>query len=240
MSKVLGLLRARRVGRQHWLALLVMVGATIAATWLTPQRSFYEELGRPDYASIIPSGFADWIEIENTRGALIAPAQTDVLATTYSQIVSRIYLHKPSGRHLMLSLAYGDVQQGARQLHRPESCYGSQGFVIQNLALEPVSFRNRSLDTFRMSAARGGRVEQVSYWIRVGDKLVAGPAYELNTARMINGLKGTVVDGLLFRVSEISSDIDASISLHNRFITDLLGSVAVGNHRSLIGRQVSA
>ena len=46
----------------------------------------------------------------------------------------------------MLSLAYGDVQQGVRQLHRPESCYSSQGFKIEGPHAGKLEFDGRGLD----------------------------------------------------------------------------------------------
>ena len=57
----------------------------------------------------------------------------------------------------------------------------------------------------RMDTVLGRRNEPVTYWIRVGDKVVRG-AIEQNLARVRYGLQRKVPDGLLFRVSEINPD----------------------------------
>jgi EpsI family protein len=203
-----------------------MIGSLAAATWLTPRTTWYDKLGKPDYQALVPADFGDWAEDRNAGRALVVPAETtEKLNTIYSQVVSRIYIHKPSGRRLMLSLAYGDVQQGVRQLHRPESCYSSQGFTIGPLVLQTIDAAGRRLEVFRMTASAGGRTEQVTYWIRVGDRIITGPADELNFTRMELGLKGVVADGLLFRVSEIAASATDSDALQDRFIGDLVHAV---------------
>jgi len=215
-----------RLRARHWAALLWMVSSLAAATWLTPRTTWYDKLGKPDYQALVPAAFGDWAEDPDAGRALVVPAETtEKLNMIYSQIVSRTYIHKPSGRRLMLSLAYGDVQQGVRQLHRPEACYSSQGFTITPLTLQTIHLDDRSLDVFRMTATAGARTEQVTYWIRVGDRVITGPADELNFTRMALGLEGVIADGLLFRVSEIAASAPDSDALQDRFIGDLLHAV---------------
>jgi len=224
-----------RLRPQHWAALLWMVGSLAAATWLTPRTTWYDKLGKPDYQALVPGAFGDWAE-ESAGSALVVPAQTtDALKEIYTQMVNRVYVHKPSGRRIMLSLAYGDVQQGVRQLHRPESCYSSQGFTIGPLVPQTIDAAGRRLEVFRMSASAGGRTEQVTYWIRVGDRIITGPADELNFTRMALGLKGVVADGLLFRVSEIAASATDSDALQDRFIGDLLDAVSPGRLPAFLG-----
>jgi EpsI family protein len=139
----------------------------------------------------------------------------------------------------MLSLAYDEVQQGIRQLHRPESCYSSQGFAIKSLSPDRLQVDGRSLDVFRMTAAIGNRNEQVTYWIRMGDRVIEGPPYELNLTRMVMGLKGMVADGLLFRVSEIAPEAQDSNPIQDRFIMDLLRAVTPVGQATLIGRPLT-
>jgi len=215
-----------RIPRHIWAALILMIASLAAATWLTPRTTWYDKLGRPDYDTLVPRAFGDWAAVPDAGNVFVIPAQTDALNVIYSQIVSRTYVHQPTGRRIMLSLAYGEVQQGVRQLHRPEACYSSQGFKIDGPHAGKLEFDGRALDVFRMGAVAPGRNEQVTYWIRVGDKIITGPADELNFTRMAMGLEGIVADGLLFRVSEVTRDTDSD-ALQDRFVADLLH--AVGN-----------
>jgi EpsI family protein len=229
-----------KAGAQYWTALLLMVASLGFATWLTPHATWYERLGRPDYQTIVPASFGDWIDTGEADTGVVSPVQGEALRAVYSQIVSRTYLHKPTGRRIMLSLAYGEVQQGIRRLHRPESCYSSQGFAIKSLSPDRLQVDGRSLDVFRMTAAIGNRNEQVTYWIRMGDRLIGGPPYELGLTRMALGLKGIVADGLLFRVSEITADAQGSNLLQDQFIRDLLRAVTPSRHATLIGLPVTS
>jgi EpsI family protein len=140
----------------------------------------------------------------------------------------------------MLSLAYGEVQQGATQLHRPEACYSSQGFTLQSVGPDLLTVGARKLDVFRMTAMIGRRIEQVTYWIRMGDRLIAGSSFNLNLTRMEMGLKGIIADGLLFRVSEISPNATASKQLQDQFVRDLLFTVSPAQQATLIGKPIAS
>jgi EpsI family protein len=136
----------------------------------------------------------------------------------------------------MLSLAYGDNQTFSKQLHRPESCYSSQGFNIQALHAEQMLANGHKIELQRMTAQVSDRQEQVSYFIRIGDRVVSGPPTNINLARMHMGLKGYIADGLLFRVSEISDDDNSSQQLHDQFINDLLKTLSPAQQAMLIGQ----
>jgi EpsI family protein len=212
-----------------------MVMSMAMATWLTPRMRWYDYLGHPDYQAIIPKSFGDWIETEDSTNGIVDPAITESLNVIYSQMANRTYLHKPSGRHVMVSVAYGVTQQGATQLHRPESCYSSQGFTIESLASDNLAVGYRSIPIYRMTTIRKPRTEQVTYWIRVGDRVIDGPPYRLNLTRMSLALHGFIADGLLFRTSEITSNARDSYLLQDRFIGDLLNALTPHNKRTLIG-----
>jgi len=223
----------------HWAAAALMAFSLLAATWLTPRTTWYERLGRPDYQALVPTAFGDWVLAPATGYEFLVPAQTDALNEIYSQIVARTYIHQPTGRRIMLSLAYGDVQQGVRQLHRPESCYSSQGFNVGDPRPDQATVDGRNLDLFRLSAVAHERTEQVTYWIRIGDRIIMGPANDLNFTRMAMGLHGIIADGLLFRVSEIARDPADSDRLQDRFIGDLLAAVGPSHLSAFVGAPTS-
>ncbi len=222
---------------QHGLAAIFMAACFIAAGLMSPHQTWFDHIGRPEFKNIVPTQFGDWVENEGAAaGFIVDPQQQEALANLYTQIVSRTYLYKPSGRRIMLSLAYGDIQTYSRQLHHPESCYSSQGFKIENLHEEKMQAVGRPVSVYRMTAIAGERRERVTYWIRIGDKVISGPPRALNIARMTMALKGYVADGLLFRVSELAGDAKSSDPLQDQFINDLLNALSPAQQAMLIGQ----
>jgi EpsI family protein len=88
-------------------------------------------------------------------------------------------------------------------------------------------------------AAQSSRVEPITYWIIIGDKVPAS-----STARKIEqlkyGLTGKVPDGLLFRISSISTSISAdqdhAFNEQAGFINELLKGVSQEARVRLIGK----
>ena len=102
----------------------------------------------------------------------------------------------------MLSLAYGGDQSHDTQIHKPEVCYPAQGFRLLSSKKDTVQLLG-SVPVMRIITELGPRHEPVTYWIRVGDKVVRG-AIEQNLTPTSIAMGGHIPDGLLFRVSEIS------------------------------------
>lgn len=222
---------------QHWLAVIFMLICTLFAWWLNPQEKWFEHVGQPQFEQIIPPSFVDWAQVPDGSNTLIVnPQQQEALDNLYTQIVSRTYVQQSTGRRLMLSLAYGDNQTFSKQLHRPEACYSSQGFNIQALHAEQILANGHTIELQRMTAQVSDRQEQVSYFIRIGDRVVSGPPTNINLARMHMGLKGYIADGLLFRLSEISDDDKSSQQLQDQFINDLLKVLSPAQQAMLIGQ----
>ncbi len=232
--------RVRKPSLQQGLAAIFMAGCFAVAGLMAPHKTWFDHIGRPEFKNVIPKQFGDWVDNgDPNAGFVIDPQQEDALAALYTEVVSRIYVNKATGRRIMLSLAYGDIQTYAQQLHRPEACYSSQGFNIQNLHEEQLRAAGEPISVYRMTATAGGRLEQVTYWIRIGDKVISGPPTSLNIARMTMGLKGYVADGLLFRVSELSDDAKSSNLLQNQFINDLLHALSPAQQAMLIAQSTA-
>ena len=230
------LLSAHQPNVHHWLVVLLMLFSSLFAWWLTPEVQWFEHLGKPQFEEVIPPQFAAWSQVSDGNASLIVnPQQQEALNDLYTQVVSRTYVQKGSGRRLMLSLAYGDNQTFSKQLHRPEACYSSQGFSIQQLHPEEILANGQAIEMQRMTAQVNDRLEQVSYFIRIGDQVVSGPSLNLNLARMHMGIKGYIADGLLFRVSEISDNEKLSYQVQDQFINDLLKALSPVQQGMLIG-----
>jgi EpsI family protein len=227
----------KQVSMAYWAFFALCVVALSVATWLTPHETWFNHIGKPDYEVVVPKQFGDWVDTgDGSGGLVVSPEQAAAVESVYSQVVSRAYQYKPTGEIVMLSVGYGEVQLRSKQLHRPEGCYSSQGFQISQFHPQQVQVGNFGLGLYRMSAEMGNRTEQVSYWIRVGDKIISGPATELNLKRMSMGLQGYIADGLLFRVSSIGTDAQKEQRLQDQFINDLLKTVGKSGQVALIGR----
>jgi EpsI family protein len=221
---------------QHWLVFFFMATCFAIASWLKPHFTWYEHIGSPQFEQVVPKSFGDWIEVtEANSSSVVNPEVQEAVNNLYTQVVSRVYEQKTTGRRIILSLAYGDNQTFSKQLHRPESCYSSQGFKINNLYEEKINVINRPMMVNRMSANIGSRVEQVTYWIRIGDRVISGPPAVLNISRLEMGLKGYVTDGLLFRVSELTEDDNLSHPFQDQFINDFLHALSPNQQAMLIG-----
>ena len=240
MSTEMSLSANHKVNTQHWVVVVFMACSFAVAWWLTPKATWFEHIGSPQFEQITPKRFGDWAQVVDVDGGtIIDPEQQDAINNLYTQTVSRTYVQQATGRRIMLSLAYGDNQTFSKQLHRPEACYSSQGFKIENLHDTKMQVLGQLLTINRMTGIIGQRVEQVTYWIRIGDKVISGPATALNMARMGMGLKGFVADGLLFRVSEVSEDAESSYILQNQFINDFLQALNPAQQMMMLGLKQS-
>jgi EpsI family protein len=136
----------------------------------------------------------------------------------------------------MLSIAYGGNQSRNLQVHRPEVCYAALGFQLLSLRKSSLADMPgvRPIPVMQMVTAQSLRNEPVTYWIRVGDQVVRGNV-ELGLARLSYGLRGYIADGLLFRVSSVTSRNEEGFDLQRRFVRDLLASMTAEQRRALVG-----
>jgi EpsI family protein len=222
------------ISRQTWIAAAIMLGALALGLFAAPTATWYDRLNRPDYATLIPRTFGEW-RSERDSDDVVSPQEAGSLDAVYSQTVSRRYVQTSTGRLVMLSVAYGERQYSGRQTHRPESCYSSQGFTVSDIRPTLLNVARSALPAYRMSANQGWRHERVTYWIRMGNRLMEGSGYHQTLTRLGMNMRGAIPDGLLFRVSEISSDNASSDVFLDRFISDLLSSVSGPDQTALIG-----
>ena len=224
------------ISRHHWLVAFFMLVCFVITIFITPHETWFDHLGRPQIEDVVPHQFGDWVEVTEGLGSTVVnPEQQYAINNLYTQTVSRVYEQRTTGRRVMLSVAYGDNQSFSKQLHRPEACYSSQGFNIEKVYEEKLQVNNQSIAVNRMLATIGSRVEQVTYWIRIGDGLISGPPTALNIARLKMSLKGYITDGLLFRVSEVNENQQDAHLLEDQFIHEFLGALSPAQQNILVG-----
>lgn len=224
-----------RSSRWHLvLAVALMLLCLVGAELIKPDRYAADETGVPDLERLIPAQFGDWVQSNEGTNAVVNPQQEAALNELYAETLSRTYRHRPSGRVLMLALAYGKDQSLATQLHTPEACYPSQGFRIEEARDVDLRTPFGTLKGVQMNTSMGLRIEPLTYFVRAGD-VVARGSLERNLVRLRFAVRGLLADGMLFRVSEITTRPDAH-ELQERFINDLLNALPPAGRPQLVGQ----
>ena len=214
------------------LMLLMFVSAGLAVAF-HPIQKIADRVPAPNLETMIPKQFGDWRIDSDLVPIKVNPDVQAKLDKIYNQTLSRTYVDG-HGNRVMLSIAYGGDQSDALQVHRPNVCYSAQGFLISNMAKSFLGTDYLKIPVMQMVASQGSRIEPISYWITVGDRVVRG-AWEQKLAKVKYGLTGEVPDGILVRVSNISSDASSSYILHAGFINSMLKSMSQNDRRRLLG-----
>lgn len=144
------------------------------------------------------------------EGGVVLPLEDELSKLIYSNMRYGNYsdgIHTP----IMLLVAYDKSQEYDLQIHRPEACYPASGFAITNRRTFPTDkiLGVASQGTF-LTATRQDRTEQVLYWTRIGTEFPTDSASQ-RWSTISSKFAGTVPDAVLFRMSTISSDQEASL-----------------------------
>lgn len=182
---------------------------------------------------IVPAHFGDWHEVTQSTQQIVNPQEQRMLNDLYSQTLSKSFVNA-AGYRIMLSIAYGGDQSRDLGVHRPEVCYVAQGFQLSEKRKVFLQIGDDQVPAMRMQTHLGSRNEPVTYWIRVGDKIVRGNL-ELGFARLFYGLQGQIADGLLFRVSSIDSDSAQAFKIQEQFTSELAKAVVETDKPALFG-----
>ena len=210
---------------------VLMVGTALAVPLLKPQPSMDARL---DLERVIPAQFGDWRVDPDMLPIAPTPDVQANLERLYSQVLSRTYVNG-AGERMMLTVAYGGDQSDALKAHRQEKCYEAQGFDIVALERGALSLPQRAIPVTRMVAVRGERIEPVTYWFTMGDRVVLGRTDRLRT-QIAEGLRGRIPDGMLVRVSSISpGPSQASFAAQQGFAGTLFANVAAADVPRFIG-----
>jgi len=227
------------LGSRHlWGAVLLMLACLVLSIWLKPTHFWAEKVGEPQFEAVVPKSFGDWVENPYGAQAVVNPQLQEAIRETYTSTLARTYIHKPTGRQVMLSLAYGRDQSRDTQMHPPEACYAGGGFRIDRLAPVDIQAGSHTIPAFRMDAVMGARHEFVTYWMRVGDRVARG-SLDRNLVRMTFAFRGYIADGLLVRVSEITrAKPEDTYALQDEFLRAMLAEATkVGAIDEFVGKK---
>jgi EpsI family protein len=205
----------------------LMLSALLVAEWMRPTERLAEKRERIQLATQVPAAFGDWREDKAIQPVLPNPEVQAKLDVLYSQLLARTYVNS-RGERIMLSIAYGSDQSSeATAVHRPEFCYSAQGFRVRGAGQASLSVQGRPLQVQRLVASMPPRVEPITYWVTL-DEVATLPGLDRKLAQLRYGLRGQIPDGMLVRVSNISSDEAASFELQNQFLQQLRQALPAG------------
>jgi exosortase B len=211
-------------------ATIAMIGTAAAAPVLKPVPG---NAPAPDLQAIIPSQFGDWKLDPDTVPVTAAPDVQANLDRLYDQIVARTYVNS-AGEQMMLTVAYGGDQSDALKAHRQEVCYRAQGFDIASLAHGRLAASGREIPVTRFHARLGERSEPVTYWFTMGDRVVLGRGERLRV-QLEHGFAGRIPDGMLVRVSSLSTEPAAAYAAQASFIAAIAAALPSHDSARFIG-----
>lgn len=213
---------------------LILAGVAMAATAAAvPMLRPVADARPTDLEALVPAQFGEW-KLDVAEAAVgTAPEVKASLERLYGQVLNRTYVNA-AGEQMLLTIAYGGDQSDALKAHRQEVCYSAQGFSIQGLAHGRLQASGRDLPATRFHAVRGDRSEPVTYWFTMGDRVVLGRGERLRE-QLRNGLAGRVPDGMLVRVSSLTTNAPAAYAAQQSFVAAMLAPMAAGDATRLAG-----
>ena len=205
------------VSRRELMIGAVLAGAAGTSFLLRPD-SRMPPIENELFESWVPENVGNWQQVA-ASGVVLPPP--DVLRDRiYDNLVTRIYI-SPDSQPMMVLLAYNNVQDGVLQVHRPEVCYPVGGFNLSEPRAVKLDALDRSVPATMFTATGPSRTEQVLYFTRLGSAFPRSWV-EQRLAVIDANVVGRVPDGILFRVSTISKDVDRSIESMSRFTKGFL------------------
>lgn len=215
------------------LALVLMLAAFAGAQAWRPNSRLADTRPKVNLETMFPKAFGDWQVDDRMPVQLISPDIQAVLNKIYNQTLSRTYVNA-KGDRIMLSVAYGGDQSDGTRAHRPEVCYPAQGFQIEASRDGVINLGSRSLRVRQLVSRLGGRVEPISYWITVGERITLSGG-EQKLAQLAYSTRGVVPDGMLVRVSSIDPNASRAYLLHQAFAAQMAQAIPTELQAQVIG-----
>jgi EpsI family protein len=220
--------------RRAFALCIAMCITALAAVWAEPTLRTADHLGKLSLETTIPRQFGGWAMDERQSAAIINPEVGDLVSRIYHQVLSRTYIHGPTRRSVMLSIAYGEDQSHSHELHVPDVCYPSGGFQIKEASRSELVLRQGVIPVKQLVTQRAQRREPLTYWAIIGDK-VATSATDAKLTTLSYGLRRTIPDGLIFRVSTVGLQDEVAFATQREFVQDLFDALSSESRKRLAG-----
>jgi EpsI family protein len=216
---------------------LAVLAAMLATTGLSsfpaPAERIADSRPAVDLESLVPERFGNWNTDKSIIPIAVSPDLMAALDKFYNQILMRTYVNT-SGERIMLSIAYGADQSDNLQLHLPEGCYEGQGFALDNKITVLMQTPFGEMTVARLLATKEQRVEPVTYWMVIGGQL-ATSLWEAKKIKLAYAIKRQIPDGILFRISSISSDPQRGYALQQEFVNAMMRELGPEPRRVFVG-----
>lgn len=214
-----------------------MVGASLLAAAARPTARIDALRASQRIDDLFPRTVGAW-RLDELHQALVRPADVrDKAYDVYDQVLERTYID-PAGQRVMLSVAYGSEQSVGLEVHRPDACYPSNGFRIDGRHAATLPLPDGTLPVTRLHAHKSGRSEPLTYWVVLGDAVVAD-GWAFRARQLGAGLRGQLLDGMLVRVSSIDTDVQRAHAVQARFVAELAAALPVPARARVVGRPSS-
>lgn len=216
------------------LLVALMLSSAGATRLLTPTAKIADRGPRVNLEDMIPLRFGDW-QVDPNAGASVIPSPSTQaeLDKIYDQILSRTYVNS-QGERVMLTITYGSSQTQELKAHRQEVCYGAQGFEINHLTHDELTIDGRNVPVTRMFAVKGERMEPVTYWFTMGDRVVLSRLERL-LVQIKYSFSGVIADGMLVRVSNLTPDFQRGYRTQQEYLVALTKAIDPASARKLLG-----
>jgi len=225
-----------RIRLQALIVLLLMAAAFGGAHAWRPTAYLADQRQKVELETMFPREFGEWRVDDRMPVQLISPDTQAALNKIYNQTLSRTYVNR-QGERVMLSVAYGGDQADATRAHRPEVCYPAQGFQILSARDREIEIGDRPLRVRQLVSQLGGRIEPITYWITVGERVtISGTEQKL--AQLSYSTRGIVPDGMLVRVSTIDANAEKAYGVQQHFLADMAQGIRADLRPQVVGRPV--
>lgn len=225
------------VRTKAFVAALVMCAGSALALVARPTAKIADRGPKIVLETLFPARFADWRIDTSLPVVLPSPDAQAVLNRIYNQTLARTYVNA-QGQRIMLSVAYGGDQSDNMAVHKPEVCYPAQGFEVLASNDTNLQLAGRDVPARRLLTRLGGRVEPLTYWITVGDRVPGASGFRQKFAQLGYGLRGNIPDGMIVRVSSIDRQADAAWTLQARFLDELVAALPEDGRPRVVGALV--
>jgi EpsI family protein len=211
----------------------LMLMTALATKVVTPPKFSETQHETLHLKEIIPDHVGNWVIDPSVVPVQLSEDMQKTLNSLYSDVLVRTYVN-PAGERVMMSVAYGGDQSGNLALHKPETCYGAQGFEISHFSRDQFSSPTATFPVTHLLAVQGHRSEPITYWTTVGDKVVRD-GLEQKLQKLRYAMTGKIPDGILVRLSTLDNDINNSYRVQNEFIQSLLLAIKQDDRKKIIG-----
>lgn len=217
--------------RRRALVLAAGMGATSLLGLMASPRRLADSAPRLDLHRVFPRRFDGWQE-DTVAAAFVRPAN-ELSNRLYQQLLERTFVDV-QGRRVMLSVAYGQEQASALELHWPEVCYRFGGFSVHGKHSTFVPIDGRRLPVTRLIAELPLRPEPITYWSVLGGEGIAD-ANTFRLRRLAHAVRREIADGLLVRVSSIDPVFERGFALQATFIDRMLRAIDPDDRARITG-----